>query len=232
MRFAFGSVADAKFEIVKDVLECPDPFELGIVFLVLRPGSGQHMKRVRRRMKNDPVLRLTMSKYIGKMRAKPEPPPEKVVGPVHTTVVDGTVEAVIDVGAQVTAPEPPDPWLGSWEEAIAQLDASGQLDWFELTSADRQVEAVVDMLVGWSGVQRSGENGSETMVDVEFTPEVATELFRSEEYVVRAGLPYAGQPVGAALVQHVTKFAKNHAEARQKYLEDAAKNSEPSSAGA
>ncbi len=234
MRFAFGAVAgaDAKFEIVKDVLECPDPWRLGIVFLVLRPGSRRHAERVRRRLKADPVMRLAMGKYIARLRTAPvqaEKPPEKPVGPAAEP-------PVIDVGAQpATPPETPrpDPWLAALDDAINEATETGKYDWLEFLSAERQVESVVDMLDGWSGLQRTeGENGSGALVTVDFTAEVATELLTSEEYVVREGLPYAGLTVGAALVQHLTAFAKGHAEARAKYLEGAAKNSEPSSAGA
>lgn len=218
MRFGF----EAALGVANDAGQCPDPWDLGVLFTIHRYGSKRHRQYLKGRLKRDPLAARTLAKLIkrGAQQATAKAEPKDVTPP--------PADGVIDVGA-TTAPEPTfqDEYAACYGEALVESIDKGEIDVFTvLSSSDDGRDEVLALLEGWSGVT-DGDSGEM----VAFSPGAAAELLDNET-IVKEGFAYAGDTVGEALVKHLRAFAKDHDEARQKFLEAGEKNSEGSSAGA
>lgn len=222
MRFA----VESQFGITADSLPCVDPWGV-ITFQVLRPNSRKARERAIARLKNDPVAVAAIGAQLRRATAKPAKPAPKLVNGSGTAASPEVLPPATEGEQQqesVVEKTPSDRDREVFMEAIDQAIAEGRVNPIDLFAKDRDLEAAIDLVGGWDAKDPEGK-------PIDCTPENVASLLTSDAEV-QEGKAFAGETIGAVLVRHLCTFAKQHEEARQKYLEAAAKNSEGSSAGA
>jgi hypothetical protein len=213
----------SRFASVKDSRPVPDPWGYGIVFEIGRAGREAQVANARKRILANPiqVAKFEAGAKAGAMAAAGVAEEGAAFKDMMQKAIDGMAFPAAELLADGTA------------DAVAAV-----LD---------------DYLLGWSGM-----TDAETGAEVPFSREAAAELLTAQEWVP-AGMPYSGttlplvpkggdvaaarkawqdggqvgdgQPLGAALRQFIFYEANQGERYRSSYVEAAAKNSVPSSAG-
>jgi hypothetical protein len=221
MRTNFAS----KFIQVADQRPVPDPWGFGVTFIVGRMGREPYAAWLRDQMLANPV-------YVAQTEAMAKA---------------GFRAAVEGVDVETIAKD----LLRQAAEGAASPTAREIL---ELNSAEREIDGMANhLLLGWSGM-----TDAETGAPEPYSVEAAKELLRSTDWVA-AGLPYSGgtievadakdaekkvmvldetgktpgpgQQLGLSLRQFLRYEAGRGEAYRSNYVETAARNLEPSSAG-
>lgn len=212
MRLNFASTAT----LFADEASFPDPWGVGVTFLVRRWNSREHQDWLRDRERRHPVSRAVNSGVIRRVLAarKPKDADTEIAANGNQRAGAAEAEAPKSVGE-------------FYQEVLDEAVAGGDLDPADVAayvfgggSADVDLDEALSLLAGWEGVVDYDADGAE----VPFKPRAARAAL-SDESVVESGRPYAGQTVGAALVAHIRDCSKQIEAYRLEAVEGASGNS-------